>query len=128
MNPLTALFSPVKDLGQAILMPLRAVFVVGLCAAINAMTSPGHWWFKWVALGMGVATVVALAKGLRALLILALVALAGRWLYKRYGTTAKARFDEWAKRTQPQAMQVLQALRDSHQPAPAADTGSGTVR
>lgn len=57
--------NPIRDLTRAVTMPFKALFVVGLCALINLMTSPGHWWFQWVALGMGIATVVALAKGLR---------------------------------------------------------------
>ena len=118
MNIFNFVLAPIKDVGQAIAMVFRAIFVVGLCALINAMTSPGHWWFKWVALGMGIAVVVALAKAARSLLLLLLLAWAGRWLYRRYGATAKAQFDEWAQRTQPRAAQVLQALRD-HRGAPA---------
>lgn len=64
-------------------MPFKAAFVVGLCALINAMTSPGHWWFQWVALGMGIAAVVALARGARTALALGLIALAGRWFLRR---------------------------------------------
>ena len=56
--------NPLRDLSQALVMPFKALFVVGLCAVINAMTYSGHWWVKWVALGMGIATVVALAEGL----------------------------------------------------------------
>lgn len=50
---------PIKDLTDAVTMPFRALFVVGICWVINAMTSPGHWWVWWVALGMGIATLVA---------------------------------------------------------------------
>jgi hypothetical protein len=57
--------NPIRDLTRAVTMPFKALFIVGLCALINLMTSPGHWWFQWVVLGMGIATVVALAKGLR---------------------------------------------------------------
>ena len=64
MNPLR----PIHNVVDAIVMPFKALFVVGLCAAINAATYHGHWWFKWVALGMGIATVVALARGARSLL------------------------------------------------------------
>ena len=66
--------NPIRDLIRAVTRPLKALFVVGLCAVINAMTSPGHGWFQWVALGMGIATIVALAKGLRTALALGFVA------------------------------------------------------
>ena len=102
--------NPLRDLTQALTMPFRALFVVGLCAVINAMTYSGHWWVKWVALGMGIATVVALAKGARTLAVLALVALVGWWIYRRYGATARASFDDWVGRTHPAGADVLRQL------------------
>ena len=107
MNPLR----PVTNVVDAIVMPFKALFVVGLCAAINAATYHGHWWFKWVALGMGIATVVALARGAKSLLLMALVAGGGWWIYKRYGHDARRRFDDWAARTRPQAHRVLDVIR-----------------
>jgi len=101
---------PIKDLTDAVTMPLRALFVVGLCWVINAMTSPGHWWVWWVALGMGIATLVALARGLRTAAVLALLYFGGRWVYRRYGDGARARFDDWARRTQPGAVDTLRAV------------------
>ena len=117
MNPLDLVFRPIKNITQAVVMPFKALFVVGLCALINLMTSPGHWWFQWVALGMGIAVVVALARGAKSLLLLALLFFGGRWVYRRYGAQAKAQFDAWATRTQPQAAQVVQALRNVATPA-----------
>jgi hypothetical protein len=110
--------NPLRDLYQAVTMPLRALFVVALCAAINAMTYSGTWWVKWVALGMGIATVVALAKGVRTLAVLALIALAGWWIYRRYGAAARSAFDDWAGHAKPAAADVLQRLR--RLPAPLA--------
>ena len=54
------------------------------------MTSPGHWWFQWVAFGMGIAVIVAFARAARTLLVLALVFFGGRWVYRRYGEQARA--------------------------------------
>ena len=102
---------PIRDLTRAVTMPLQALFVVGLCALINAMTSPGRWWFQWVALGMGIAAAVALARGLRTLLLLALVFWVGRTIYRRYGATARERFDAWVAAAQPRAAEVVGALR-----------------
>jgi hypothetical protein len=121
MNPFSFITRPIRDLTGAVIMPFKALFVVGLCWVINAMTFHGGWWVKWVALGMGIATVVALARGARTLLVLALAGWVGWKIYQRYGEPARARFDAWVARTSPDAAQMLQALR-----APAASApGSG---
>ncbi len=101
--------NPIRDLTRAVTMPFKALFVVGLCAPINAMTSPGHWWFQWVALGM-IATVVAPAKGLRTALALGLAAFVGWWLYRRHGPAARDTFAEWAAQSQPRAAEVLRRV------------------
>lgn len=101
---------PIKDLTDAVTMPFRALFVVGICWVINAMTSPGHWWVWWVALGMGIATLVSLARGLRTAAVLALAYFVGRWLYRRYGPQARAAFDQWVATSHPKAGEVLQAF------------------
>ena len=111
MNPLKAVTRPVRNLVDAVVMPFKAVFVVGLCFAINALTSPGHWWVKWVALGMGIAVLVAWARAARTLFTLALVAGVGWWLYRRYGEAARQRFEAWVARTQPQTAQIFDVVR-----------------
>ena len=40
MNPFSIVTRPVRNLTQAVLMPFKALFVVGLCFLINWMTSP----------------------------------------------------------------------------------------
>jgi len=124
-EPSMSLFStftrPVRDITQAVVMPFKALFVVGLCGVINAMTYNGTWWVKWVAFGMGIATVVALARGIKTLLLLALVAWAGTKIYKRYGQAARQAFEDWVARTQPDAGRVLAAL---HAPQAAPDTSA----
>lgn len=83
MNPLSA----ITDIGKAIMYPFRMVFVVGLCFFINCFTSPGHWWFQWVAFGMCIGLLVSWARALRALGLAALTAgaawLVYRWLQRR---------------------------------------------
>jgi hypothetical protein len=124
MNPLRSfispLFSPITDITRAIVLPFKALFVVGLTGSINAMAYHGVWWFKWVALGMGIAVLVAFAKAARTLLLLALVAWVGTKIYKRYGPAARQQFDDWVARTQPQAAQVVAALRTPAQPSNSA--------
>ncbi len=102
---------PIRDLTQAVVMPFKALFVVGLCWAINAATFHGVWWVKWVALGMGIATAVALARGAKTLLLLTLVAWAGWHIHKRYGQQAGQPFDTWVAKAQPQTNQVLVVVK-----------------
>ena len=92
MNPFNAITRPVKNLTDAITMPFRAAFVIGLTGFINYATFSGDWWFKWVAF-------------------------VGWKIYQRYGAQARQRFDDWVASTQPQAAQVLQALRAPASPA-----------
>ena len=107
MHPLRFVFRPIKDVTDAIFMPFKALFVVGLCGVINWMTFHGHWWVKWVAFGMGIAVILAFARAARALALLALIAWVGWKVYQRYGEQARARFDDWVRRTRPQAAQVM---------------------
>ena len=87
MNPITA----INDIAKALIYPFRMLFVVGLCFFINDMTSPGHWWFQWVAFGMGIGLVVAWARALRILGVAALTAgialLVYRWFRRRQAAT-----------------------------------------
>lgn len=119
MNPIKFVTRPIRNLTEAIVMPFRALFVVGLCALINWMTSPGHWWVQWVALGMGIAVLVAWARAAKTLLVLGLVAFVGWKIYQRYGDAARARFDDWVARTQPQAAEIIDIVRGRGDAGPA---------
>lgn len=111
MNPFAFVTRPVKDLANAVLMPLKALWVVAITGFINWMTYSGTWWFKWVAFGMAIAVLVAWARAAKTLLLLGLVAFVGWQVYKRYGAEARRHYDEWVARAQPQAAQLLQTLR-----------------
>ena len=124
MNPFSFVTRPVKHIADAVIMPFKALFVIGLTGLINAMTFHGVWWFKWVALGMGIAVLVSLARAAKTLLLLALVAWVGMNIYQRYGQAARQKFDDWVAQAQPQAAQVLQALRTPGSTG-AAGTASG---
>jgi hypothetical protein len=77
MNPLKPL-KPLKVFTDAITFPFTAIFVIGLTGFINWMTSPGHWWFQWVAFGMVIALISIWARALKALaLTLGVVGIAG---------------------------------------------------
>jgi hypothetical protein len=124
MSLFSSITRPVKNIADAVIMPFKALFVIGLTGLINAMTFHGVWWFKWVALGMGIAVLVSLARAAKTLLLLALVAWVGMKIYQRYGQAARQKFDDWVAQAQPQAAQVLQALRAPGS-AGAAGTASG---
>ena len=55
------------------LRALRFLFVgpcvLVLLVLINLMTSPGHWWVKWPAFGIGIAWVISLLRVVRALIL-----------------------------------------------------------
>ena len=68
------------------LKTLRAVrflftgpLILVLLVVINLVTSPGHWWVQWPALGIGIVWVLSLLRVIRALILtgglLALIAL-----------------------------------------------------
>lgn len=46
--------------------PVILVFLV----IINAVTSPGHWWVQWAALGIGLVWVFSLLRVLRMMILL----------------------------------------------------------
>jgi hypothetical protein len=120
MNPFSFATRPVKHIADAVLMPFKALWVVGLTGFVNAVTCSGQWWFKWVAFGMGIAVLVAWARAARTLLLLGLIGIVGWQIYKRYGAQARQQFDDWVARVQPQAAQVLQALRAPASAGPGA--------
>jgi hypothetical protein len=58
----------------ATLRAVRFLFIGPLVLAVlvivNLMTSPGHWWVQWAALGIGIAWVISLFRVMRALILL----------------------------------------------------------
>ena len=74
-----------STLGSVIFLFMAPIILVFLFI-INLMTSPGHWWVLWPALGLGIAWVINLFKVMRALFVMgglaglaALVASRRRW-------------------------------------------------
>ena len=43
--------------------------ILVMLAVINWMTSPGHWWIQWPALGIGIAWVVSLWRVVKAVIV-----------------------------------------------------------
>lgn len=48
---------------------VTAPFLLLFLFVINLLTSPGHWWVQWAALGIGIAWVVSLFRVVRAVLL-----------------------------------------------------------
>lgn len=50
---------------------------------INLMTSPGHWWVQWAALGIGIAWIFSLLRVIRALVLVGGLAGLAAYLNRR---------------------------------------------
>lgn len=45
-------------------------FILLFLVIVNVVTSPGHWWVQWAALGIGIAWFISLLRVLRAAILL----------------------------------------------------------
>lgn len=64
---------------------VKAPFILLLLVVINLMTSPGHWWVQWAALGLGIAWVVCLMRVLKAAALVGGVSVLATMLMRRRG-------------------------------------------
>ena len=71
--------STMHSLGFLVKGPIILAFLF----VINLVTSPGHWWVQWAALGIGIAWVISLFKVLRAFLIVGGLAGLAAYLNRR---------------------------------------------
>lgn len=62
---------------------IKAPFILALLFFINLVTSPGHWWVQWAALGLGIAWFIALARVMRAVVVAGGLAALVAYLSKR---------------------------------------------
>jgi hypothetical protein len=60
-----------------------APFILVLLAVINWMTEGGLTWFKWAALGIGIAWFIAVLRVMRAIILIGGIAAFGTWLAQR---------------------------------------------
>lgn len=61
---------------------IKAPFILALLFVINLMTSPGHWWVQWAALGIGIAWVISLFRVIRALILAGGLAALGTYILR----------------------------------------------
>ena len=59
-----------RGLAHSVTFLVKAPFILLFLVLINAMTSPGHWWVQWAALGLGIAWVINLMRVARAAVLL----------------------------------------------------------
>jgi hypothetical protein len=57
--------------------------ILAFLFVINLMTSPGHWWVQWAALGIGIAWVISLFRVIRAVIIAGGLAALGAYFLNR---------------------------------------------
>lgn len=74
-----AMHKTLRSLKFLVVGPLVLLMLV----AINYWTSPGHWWVKWPALGIGIAWVVSLIRVLKAIVVVGGVAALFAYLRRR---------------------------------------------
>lgn len=53
-----------------------------LLVVINWVTSPGHWWVQWAALGIGIVWVISLFRVLQALIVVGGLAAISAWILR----------------------------------------------
>jgi len=67
---------------------IKAPFILVVLFVINLVTSPGHWWVQWAALGIGIAWFFALLRVIRGVILAGGLAALGIYLFNRYNRTA----------------------------------------
>ena len=82
MKPLSFVTSPFTDLTKALIYPFKMVFVIGICALVNMMTSPGVWWVQWVAFGMGIGLIAVWFRAFKTLIATVGFAAIGYFIYR----------------------------------------------
>ena len=68
---------------KAVKFLFMAPFILAFLVVINVVTSPGHWWVQWAALGIGIAWFFSLLRVIRAVIIAGGLAAFGAYLMNR---------------------------------------------
>ncbi len=75
------------DTYRALRFLVTGPLIVLFLFAVNVMTSPGHWWVQWPALGIGIAWVISLFRVVRAVIVAGGLAALGAYLLSRSRNT-----------------------------------------
>lgn len=68
---------------RAVRFLIKGPLILLMLVVINLVTSPGHWWVQWAALGIGIAWVCCLLRVFKAALLMGGVAALGAYLAGR---------------------------------------------
>jgi hypothetical protein len=103
--------------GMRAMRSLKFLFTAPILLAflfvINLMTSPGHWWVQWAALGIGIAWFFALVRVVWAVILTGGLAALGVYLYnRRAGTPGSAQGAGPADATRPPDIPTVPLRRE----------------
>jgi len=59
-----------RSLAHSVSFLVKGPVILLMLFVINLVTSPGHWWVQWAALGIGIAWTFSLLRVIRAALVL----------------------------------------------------------
>jgi hypothetical protein len=68
---------------RAVKFLFMAPVILVFLFVVNLMTSPGHWWVQWAALGLGIAWFISLLRVIRAIILAGGIAALGAYLASR---------------------------------------------
>ncbi len=71
------------DTLKAVKFLFTAPLILLFLFVVNLMTSPGHWWVQWAALGLGIAWFCSLLRVIRAVIVAGGLAALGTYLYNQ---------------------------------------------
>lgn len=77
---------------KAVEFLFKAPLILAFLFVVNWMTSPGHWWVQWAALGLGFAWVKSLFRVLTAIVLVGGVAVLAAMVWKHYQNRAVSNF------------------------------------
>jgi hypothetical protein len=63
------MIDPVSKTLRAVKFLFVGPVILAFLFVVNLMTSPGHWWVQWAALGIGIAWVISLIRVACAILV-----------------------------------------------------------
>jgi hypothetical protein len=58
-----------RGVGHSLAFLVKGPMILLFLVVINLMTSPGHWWVQWPALGIAIAWTLSLLRVIRAVVI-----------------------------------------------------------
>ena len=69
---------------KAVEFLFKAPLILAFLLVVNWMTTPGHWWVQWAALGLGFAWMKGLFRVLTAIVLVGGVAVLAAMVWKHY--------------------------------------------